>query len=790
MAGFRVALPYVMGGIYNVTPPVATDGQVVPFQTDAAGNLKVTFTGGSASNPAASPTGSAVPASASYTGVNVSGILQGVTGFSLNAGNTIPAAVAIVDGSGNQITSFGGGSQFAMGSAQSSSASGTIALGYDGTNVRGLLTSSTGQLHTIIDSATLGTVTVSGSVSVSNFPATQPVSGTVTVSNPDVQFADNAASGATPTGTLSMGWDSVNSKIRALKVDASQNLLVDVSNASIAVTGTFFQATQPVSIAATVSVQGTTTDGTTTETNFLVIGGESNDVTAQYQPIPLGAGGRSVIIEGVASGTAVPISGSVSVSNFPGTQPVSGTVTANQGTANTAANSWPVEVTDGTNVLGTASHPLRVDPTGTTTQPVSGTVAVSNFPGTQPISGSVSDNAIYNVTQVAPANAAQVQLQADMAGNLLVMPGNSSKAGIAWNSGTTTGTVQYPNGTASPGGSIAASAVIISFSSSANAGAVKFEGTYDGVNYFQIATAQLFSPISLTQAGTNPLTFTSGNIQYMILMQGMQNMRLNLSTAIPSGTVTPTFIVGNFAPGVLVQNTPTVLIKDSNAQKITTNQISMISTTGALDVNLVGAFGNTLSATNPIFTEVVDAAGHVQPAGDAVARSQFEQITDGTNGPVAVKAASTRSVATDPSFVVALSPNSPLGMQLSGGGVGPITGTALTNLNALAVMVVDNNGNQIGYSVASPFVAIVNQSTATAGWEKITDGTYGPVAVYSDAFANQLEIRNRKLEQLVLTFDAAVLAELQEIRYGIGKLIGELLVPGAHAVGENIGIAA
>src|SRR5689334_10178737 len=53
-----------------------------------------------------------------------------------------------------------------------------------------------------------------------------------------------------------------------------------------------------------------------------------------------------------------------------GTATVSGTVTANQGTPNSVGNSWPVEVTDGTNVLGTAAHPVRIDPTGTTKQPV------------------------------------------------------------------------------------------------------------------------------------------------------------------------------------------------------------------------------------------------------------------------------------------------------------------------------------------------------------------------------------------------------------------------------------
>jgi hypothetical protein len=53
-----------------------------------------------------------------------------------------------------------------------------------------------------------------------------------------------------------------------------------------------------------------------------------------------------------------------------------GTVTANQGTAAALAGAWPVEITDGTNVLGTSSHPIRIDPTGTTVQPISGTITL------------------------------------------------------------------------------------------------------------------------------------------------------------------------------------------------------------------------------------------------------------------------------------------------------------------------------------------------------------------------------------------------------------------------------
>jgi hypothetical protein len=102
-----------------------------------------------------------------------------------------------------------------------------------------------------------------------------------------VQFADNAASGATPTGTLSMGWDSINSKVRALKVDLNQNLLVDISNNPLIVAG----------------------------------GGTA------------GAPGTAVLtIQGIGSGTPVPISGSVAISNTPSVltldQTVTGTITA------------------------------------------------------------------------------------------------------------------------------------------------------------------------------------------------------------------------------------------------------------------------------------------------------------------------------------------------------------------------------------------------------------------------------------------------------------------------------
>ena len=149
-----------------------------------------------------------------------------------------------------------------------------------------------------------------------------------------------------------------------------------------------------------------------------------------------------------------PVSGSVSVTNLPGTQPVSGTVTsnqgapgttwpvnldggytqANQGTAAALAGAWPVEQTDGTNVLGTSSHPTRVDPTGTTTQPVSGTF----WQATQPVSGTVTAN--QGTANATPWN----ENLAQVGGSSAATGGASGSLAIGGTVATNTAPTQNP----------------------------------------------------------------------------------------------------------------------------------------------------------------------------------------------------------------------------------------------------------------------------------------------------------------------------------------------------------
>jgi hypothetical protein len=104
-----------------------------------------------------------------------------------------------------------------------------------------------------------------------------------------------------------------------------------------------------------------TSSGTTAPSRFLTVGGKTNDGTPQYQMLPLGAAGRSVIVEGFSGGTGIPVTGTF----WQGTQPVSGTF-------------WQA------------------------TQPVSGTF----WQATQPVSGTVTANAGTGTFTTSDGNAA------------------------------------------------------------------------------------------------------------------------------------------------------------------------------------------------------------------------------------------------------------------------------------------------------------------------------------------------------------------------------------------------
>lgn len=162
---------------------------------------------------------------------------------------------------------------------------------------------------------------------------------------------------------------------------------------------------------------------------------QSQDVQIDGQPIAI-QGGNSTAVKVDGSAVTQPVSGTVTVTQPTGTNlhavVDSGTVTANQGTAAALAGAWPVEVTDGTNILGTSTHPLRIDPTGTTTQPVSGTVT------TTPVTSSTAV-----ITQVAATTTSS---------SLLAANASRKKAIIFVGTLSATQTVEIAYGTSSASG--------------------------------------------------------------------------------------------------------------------------------------------------------------------------------------------------------------------------------------------------------------------------------------------------------------------------------------------------
>lgn len=89
-----------------------------------------------------------------------------------------------------------------------------------------------------------------------------------------------------------------------------------------------------------------------------------------------------------------------------------------------------------------------------------------------------------------------------------------------------------------------------------------------------------------------------------------------------------------------------------------------------------------------------------QGAPNSIGNSWPTEITDGTHGPVAVKAASTAAVAADPSLVTAFSPNSPLPSGTNTIGI-VNQGTAATLANAWSTKITDTTNGPVAVKAAS-----------------------------------------------------------------------------------------
>jgi hypothetical protein len=150
--------------------------------------------------------------------------------------------------------------------------------------------------------------------------------------------------------------------------------------------------------------------------------------------------------------------------------------------------------------------------------------------------------------------------------------------------------------------------------STISAGAVTFEGTYDGTNWDTIPVAQVLNPNTFASL-TNPYTLVaSTNQPFLILTQGYQGVRIKLGTQI-TGTATVTPFV------VLLPHNPTIgaLLNPLSA--------------GSAIIGKVGIDQTTLGTTNAVRT-IAGTNGGASVVGNIAANNTTAVVVKASAGTV------------------------------------------------------------------------------------------------------------------------------------------------------------
>lgn len=327
--------------------------------------------------------------------------------------------------------------------------------------------------------------------------------------------------------------------------------------------------------------------------------------------------------------------------------PPPGTVTAKQGAPNTVGNAWPVKVTDGTNTATvSAGGAVKVDASGST-QPISGTVAVSNFPSIQPVSQSGSWSIGINnfpatqaVTQSGTwstgrtwtllnttdsVNVGNFPASQTINGTVAATQSGAWTTGRTWSLLNTTDSVNVGNFPATFGVTQSTSPWVVSGTVTANAGTGTF--LVDG------------------SAHTQPV---SGSGNFTVVQPTGTNLHVVVDSA-PSTPVTGTVTANQGTSPWVVSGTVTSNIGTTNGLALDTSvnglQVSQGSTTsgqkGGLTLGAVttAAPSYTTAQTSPLSLTTAgalrtDGSATTQPISGSVSVSNFpatQAVTQSTS---------------------------------------------------------------------------------------------------------------------------------------------------------------
>jgi hypothetical protein len=543
---------------------------------------------------------------------------------------------------------------------------------------------------------------------------------------------------------------------------------------------------------------GGATSSSPTQSENVIITGGSVTVTGTIAANITQIGGAALALGQTTMSASIPVTIASNQASFPVT--VSGTVAVTQSgswtVAATQSGTWTVQqggapwsdnITQWAgSALGAPSNygtspgavavpgvnafvtnTVSVSQSGTWTNRIVGntgaTLDATLAAGTAPTNG-IANLVQYNTTPPAPTNAQTVSTQSDQAGNLLSFPGVQVKTGSVWNSGTTGGTFQYPTGTTTVGQPLGSGSVIVQLDQSSgtfSAGAVTFQGTYDGTNWITIPVAQLLNPTTFAQL-TNPYTFvTSTNTAFLVVMQGFQQIRLNLSTAITgTGTVTPNWTVLPYIISTPSATSSSVNVASWGGTAVTAataygtapsgnvgavnayiTNTPAVTGSGEFNVNVNQVNGAALSGTNPLFTNLSDGtnvltANAITTWGTAATGKVLgvnAELFVGNNAvsatnPVPVSATAAANTATNPIFLRITDGTTAITAAVSAYGTAP-TGTEVMGVNAFVTNTVTVSGTVTANQGGAPWSQNLTQVAGVAlGATAVTNFGTAPAA--------------------------------------------------------------
>jgi hypothetical protein len=530
----------------------------------------------------------------------------------------------------------------------------TLIAGSDGSNIRTLRSDISGRLITV-GLGTAGTP-AGGIISIQGVSGGQPIpiSGSVTASN-----SSTGATGASPPSqatyiaglTTTSAPSYTNNQLNALSLTTTGALRVDGS-----------AVTQPVSGIVTANAgTGTFTVSGTVTANA----GTGNFTVVQTTAANLRAQTGSEANTAAATGTVASLTG---------------------GAVTTTA---PTYTTGQMNPLSlTTAGALRTD-SSSTTQPVSGTVAATQS-GTWTVQpGNTTNTTPWLVTAnagtgnftVVQGTAANLRAQTSSESNTGAAP--PAQAGLAGGS-VTTAAPTYTTGQMSALSLTTAGALRIDGSGSTQpvSGTVTANA---GTGTFVISAASLPLPTGAATETTLNTRLADATFTGRINTLGQKTMANSTpmvlasdQTVIPVSDNGTSLTVDNPALSVvgggteataqrvtIASDSTGVLSVDDNGSSLTVDNTTLSVIGGgteasALRVTIANNSTGLLSVDDNGGSLTVDGtvtANQGTPA--SLANAWSTKITDETNGPVAVKGASTIPLAADPALVVVLSPNQP-----------------------------------------------------------------------------------------------------------------------------------